>query len=205
MWLCAAGQQTTDTNTKWKLFPSVSYCDGTDRYYLNRPIAYYTSEPRLCICSGSQPIHLNRIVHTEFDPGMVGKGVLVCYMTSLRKWSIGCFLLGHILPEHQQTAFFSSTFQPRLPWSLSRSFEKKKMSTSQVLRYKKYKTTCNLGKEKWYGKTFNLQTQSMCSVLWALRADGAEKDTRAKTTINKRGKNGFTRFHNKKKTAHWII
>ena len=24
----------------------------------------------------------------EFDPGMVGKGVLVCCMTSLRKWSI---------------------------------------------------------------------------------------------------------------------
>ena len=31
----------------------------------------------------SRPIHLN--VHTEFDPGMVGKGLLLCYMTSLRK------------------------------------------------------------------------------------------------------------------------
>ena len=40
-----------------------------------RPFAYYTSEP-------SRPIHLN--VHPEFDPGMVGKGVLVC-LTSLRK------------------------------------------------------------------------------------------------------------------------
>ena len=27
-------------------------------------------------------------VHIEFDPGMVGKGVLMCYITSLRKWSI---------------------------------------------------------------------------------------------------------------------
>ena len=34
----------------------------------------------------SQPIHLN--VDVEFDPGMVGKGVLVCCMMSLRKWSI---------------------------------------------------------------------------------------------------------------------
>ena len=49
----------------------------------NRPIAYYTLEP---ILRPSRPIHLN--VHIEFDPGMVGKGVLVCYMTSLRKWSI---------------------------------------------------------------------------------------------------------------------
>ena len=44
------------------------------------PIAYYTLEP---IYRPSQPIHLN--VHIQFDPGMVGKGVLVCCMTSLRK------------------------------------------------------------------------------------------------------------------------
>ena len=44
------------------------------------PIAYYTFEP---IYRPSQPIHLN--VHIQFDPGMVGKGVLVCCMTSLRK------------------------------------------------------------------------------------------------------------------------
>ena len=38
------------------------------------------------ISQPSRPIHLN--VHIEFDPGMVGKGVLVCCMTSLLKWSI---------------------------------------------------------------------------------------------------------------------
>ena len=38
------------------------------------------------IYQSSRPIHLN--VRLEFDPGMVGKGVLVCYMTSLRKWYI---------------------------------------------------------------------------------------------------------------------
>ena len=39
----------------------------------------------------SRPIHLNvTVVHmVEFDPGMGGKGVLVCCRISLRKWSIG--------------------------------------------------------------------------------------------------------------------
>ena len=48
----------------------------------SRPIAQYTEWP---IVSPSRPIHLN--VHVEFDPGMVGKGVLRCYMTSSRQRS----------------------------------------------------------------------------------------------------------------------
>ena len=42
----------------------------------------YTSEP---ISRPSRPCHLN--VHIKVDPRMVGKGVLVCCATSLRKWS----------------------------------------------------------------------------------------------------------------------
>ena len=49
---------------------------GMQRMVKNRPTAYYTSEP---IQRPSRPIHLN--VHIEFDPGMVGKSVLVCCMT----------------------------------------------------------------------------------------------------------------------------
>ena len=46
-------------------------------------------------------IHLN--VHIEFDPGMVKKGVLVCCVTSLHKWSIdkvsSCFETSFRLSE----------------------------------------------------------------------------------------------------------
>ena len=52
-------------------------------FFHYRPFAYYTLEP---MERPSRPIHLN--VHMEFDPGMVWKGVLVCCMTSLCKWSI---------------------------------------------------------------------------------------------------------------------
>ena len=43
--------------------------------------AYYTDRAYL---AALRPIHLN--IHIEFDPAMVGKGVLLCCMMSLRKW-----------------------------------------------------------------------------------------------------------------------
>ena len=58
-------------------WPRRENCDWRHQFwpFLWRPFAHYTLEP----------IHLN--VHIEFDPGMVGKGVLVCCVSSLRKWS----------------------------------------------------------------------------------------------------------------------
>ena len=82
-------------DTDKKLSPSDSICNRIFFWcnrlcnkepvfaWFNRPIAYYTSEP---ISQPSRPIHLH--VHIEFDPRMVGKSVLVCYITSLCKWSI---------------------------------------------------------------------------------------------------------------------
>ena len=46
---------------------------------------YSTLEP-INFLRPFRQVHLN--VHIEFDPGMVWRGVLVCHMTSLRKWSI---------------------------------------------------------------------------------------------------------------------
>ena len=48
------------------------------------------------------PTNPPEYANEEFDPGMVGKGVLVCCMTSFRKWSVpGVFALDllHIAPQ----------------------------------------------------------------------------------------------------------
>ena len=76
----------------------------------------YTLEPTE---RPSRPIHLN--VYIEFDPGMVRKGALKCYMTSLCKWSV---VLTVPKPYHQSTLAANSLFPPQgITVGLKRKFE----------------------------------------------------------------------------------
>ena len=67
------------------LYTTLRYVPSDGHLDTPRPlrITAYVERP-------SRPIHLN--VHIEFNPGMVGKGVLLCYMTSLCKLSIDYIL-----------------------------------------------------------------------------------------------------------------